>query len=231
MFKKPVRGRWQAPVKDDGTRVNEAIRAPEIRVIDPDGGMLGVMTPAAAVAKAREYGLDLVEISPNAEPPVCKIIDYGKYRYIEQKRKNEAKKNQKIVEIKEIKLRPNIDIHDYEVKLRAAKSFIEDGDKVKFTLRFRGREMAHTDVGRRVLERARDELSLIAKVDSMPSLEGRQMTMLMSALPQQGKVGAADKPKTDKPAAAPVLPADIAAKVAPATPAVVEEKTEAATAE
>ena len=210
-----MRGRWQAPVKDDGTRVNEAIRSPEVRVIDPEGEMLGVMTPAAAVAKAREYGMDLVEISPNAEPPVCKIIDYGKYRYTEQKRKNEAKKNQKIVEIKEIKLRPNIDIHDYEVKIRAAKSFIEDGDKVKFTLRFRGREMAHTDVGRRVLERARDELALIAKVDSMPSLEGRQMTMLMSALPQQQKA-AGGAPKADKPpSTAPVLPADIAAKVAP----------------
>ncbi len=209
-----MRGRWQAPVKDDGTRVNEAIRAPEVRVIDPEGQMLGVMTPAVAVAKAREFGLDLVEISPNAEPPVCKIIDYGKYRYIEQKRKNEAKKNQKIVEIKEIKLRPNIDIHDYEVKLRAAKSFIEDGDKVKFTLRFRGREMAHTEVGLKVLERARDELSLIAKVDSMPSLEGRQMTMLMSALQQQ-KAAGSEKPKVDKPpAAAPVLPAEIAAKMA-----------------
>lgn len=215
-----MRGRWQAPVKDDGTRINEAIRAPQIRVIDPEGQMMGVMAPAQALLKAREFGLDLVEISPNADPPVCKIVDYGKYRYIEQKRKNEAKKNQKVVEIKEIKLRPNIDKHDYEVKIRAAKSFIEEGDKVKFTLRFRGREMAHTEVGRKVLEKARDELALIAKVDSMPSLEGRQMTMLMSAIPHQ-KPG--EKPKSEKPAAAaPVLSADVAAKVVSA-PASIEE--------
>jgi len=125
-------------------------------------------------------GLDLVEISPNADPPVCKILDYGKFKYEQQKKRNEAKKKQKVIEIKEIKVRPNIDENDYQVKMRAMKSFIEEGDKVKVTLRFRGREMAHQDIGVRVLERIRSEMDLTTKVEQMPRLENRQMVMVLS---------------------------------------------------
>ena len=133
-----------------------------------------------ALWRAREVGLDLVEISPNADPPVCKILDFGKYKYEQQKKKNEAKKKQKVVEIKEIKIRPNIDDHDYDVKMRQAKSFIGEGDKVKVTLRFRGRELAHVDLGMRVLERVKGELDEIAKVEQMPRMENRQMIMVLT---------------------------------------------------
>jgi translation initiation factor IF-3 len=125
-------------------------------------------------------GLDLVEVSPNADPPVCKIIDYGKLKYEEQKKANVARKRQKTIDVKEIKLRPNIDTHDYEVKMRNARRFIDDGDKVKVTLRFRGREMAHQELGAQVLERVRDELDEVAKVEQMPKFEGRQLTMVMT---------------------------------------------------
>ncbi|MFC0409448.1 translation initiation factor IF-3 [Roseomonas elaeocarpi] len=164
----------------DGPRVNEDIRVPQVRLIDQDGEMLGVMSARDALLRAYDVGMDLLEISPNAVPPVCKITDYGKYKYEQQKKANEARKKQKIVEIKEIKVRPNIDDHDYEVKMRAARSFIEEGDKVKVTLRFRGREMAHQDLGAKVLERIRTELGETVKVESMPRLENRQMIMVLA---------------------------------------------------
>ena len=125
-------------------------------------------------------GLDLVEVSPNADPPVCKIMDFGKFKYEEQKRKSEARKKQKIIDVKEIKMRPNIDQHDYDVKMRSINRFIGEGDKVKVTMRFRGREMVHQDLGLRLLEKVRDELDEIAKVEQFPKLEGRQMTMVMA---------------------------------------------------
>jgi translation initiation factor IF-3 len=130
--------------------------------------------------RAFAVGLDLVEISPNADPPVCKILDFGKFKYEQQKKKNEAKKKQKVIEIKEIKVRPNIDENDYQVKMRAMKSFIEEGDKVKVTLRFRGREMAHQDIGYKLLQRVRTETAPIAKVEAEPLMEGRQMTMVLA---------------------------------------------------
>lgn len=142
--------------------------------------MIGVVSINAALEAAEQAGLDLVEVSPQADPPVCKILDFGKYKYEAQKKKNEAKKKQKVIEVKEIKLRPNIDDHDYEVKMRNARRFIEDGDKVKVTMRFRGREMAHQDLGMNVLNRVRDELDEKAKVESMPRMEGRQMTMVLA---------------------------------------------------
>ncbi len=142
--------------------------------------MIGVMSAREALLRAYDVGMDLLEISPNAVPPVCKITDYGKFKYEQQKKANEARKKQKIVEIKEIKVRPNIDDHDYDVKMRAAKGFLEEGDKVKVTLRFRGREMAHQDLGVRVLERVRNELGELAKVEQMPRLENRQMIMVLA---------------------------------------------------
>jgi translation initiation factor IF-3 len=170
----------QAPPTRDGPRVNEEIRVPQVRLIDQDGEMMGVMGARDAMLRAFGVGLDLVEISPNADPPVCKILDYGKFKYEQQKKKNEAKKKQKVIEIKEIKVRPNIDENDYQVKMRAMKSFIDEGDKVKVTLRFRGREMAHQDIGVRVLERIRSEMDISTKVEQMPRLENRQMVMVLS---------------------------------------------------
>jgi len=142
--------------------------------------MIGVMTARDALLRAYSVGLDLLEISPNAEPPVCKILDFGKFKYEQQKKKNEAKKKQKVIEIKEVKVRPNIDENDYNVKMRAMKSFIEEGDKVKVTLRFRGREMAHQDLGIKVLERIRADMDALTKVEQMPKLENRQMVMVLT---------------------------------------------------
>ncbi len=164
----------------DGPRVNDEIRAPSVRLIDQDGEMLGVMSARDALHRAYAVGLDLLEISPNATPPVVKILDYGKYKYEAQKKKNEAKKKQKVVEIKEIKVRPNIDENDYQVKMRAARSFIEEGDKVKVTLRFRGREMAHQEIGIKLLERIRGEMEAATKVEQMPRMENRQMVMVLA---------------------------------------------------
>jgi len=169
-----------APPTRDGPRVNEEIRIPQVRLIDQDGEMQGVLTVREAMQRAFAVGLDLVEISPNADPPVCKILDFGKFKYEQQKKKNEAKKKQKVIEIKEIKVRPNIDENDYQVKMRAMKSFIDEGDKVKVTLRFRGREMAHQDIGVRVLERIRAEMDTTSKVEQMPRVENRQMVMVLS---------------------------------------------------
>ena len=164
----------------DGPRVNEDIRSPQVRLIDEEGEMQGVMTAREAIQRAYSVGLDLLEISPNADPPVVKILDFGKFKYEQQKKRNEAKKKQKVIEIKEIKVRPNIDENDYQVKMRAMKSFIEEGDKVKVTLRFRGREMAHQDIGIRVLERIRSEMDPVTKVEQMPKMENRQMVMVLS---------------------------------------------------
>jgi translation initiation factor IF-3 len=161
--------------------VNEKIRVPEIRLIDHEGENQGVVTPEDAIRMARDVGLDLVEISPNASPPVCKIMDFGKFKYETQKKAVEAKKKQKVIEIKEVKFRPNIDVHDYEVKMRNVTRFLEDGDKVKVTLRFRGREMAHLDLGRGVLERIAKDVEGLGKVESMPKMEGRQMIMVVAS--------------------------------------------------
>jgi translation initiation factor IF-3 len=169
----------QMPTRD-GPRVNEEIRVPQVRLIDQDGEMLGVMSAREALIRAYDVGLDLLEISPNAVPPVVKILDYGKYKYEQQKKANEARKRQKVVEIKEIKVRPNIDDHDYDVKMRQAKDFISEGDKVKVTLRFRGREMAHQDLGLKVLDRIRTEMAELTKVEQMPRLENRQMIMVLA---------------------------------------------------
>jgi translation initiation factor IF-3 len=169
----------QSPTRD-GPRVNEEIRVPQVRLIDQYGEMIGVMSVREALMRAYDAGLDLLEISPNAVPPVVKILDYGKYKYEQQKKANEARKRQKVVEIKEIKVRPNIDDHDYDVKMRQAREFIGEGDKVKVTLRFRGREMAHQDLGLKVLDRIRTEMSEIAKVEQMPRLENRQMIMVLA---------------------------------------------------
>jgi translation initiation factor IF-3 len=160
--------------------VNEQIRVPEVRLVGADGEMVGVVATREALVMAEEAGLDLVEVSPGAEPPVCKILDYGKYKYEQQKKANEARKKQKTVDVKEIKLRPGIEKHDYEVKLRNAKRFLEEGDKVKVTLRFRGREMAHQDIGLGVLNRMKEDLGELAKVDMDAKIEGRQAIMVLS---------------------------------------------------
>ena len=164
----------------DGHRINRDIRVREVQLIDQDGQTRGVIGAPEALQMAEEAGLDLVEIVPNASPPVCKILDYGKFRFLEQKKAAEARKKQKIVEVKEIKLRPGIDDHDYDVKMRAMRRFFEEGDKVKVTLRFRGREMAHQDLGYRLLSRVKEETGAIAKVELEPSMEGRQMIMILA---------------------------------------------------
>ena len=168
------------PVKD-GPRSNRDIRGVrDVQLIDQDGQNRGVVPFFDALTIAEEAGLDLVEIAPNSTPPVCKILDYGKYRFLEQKKQAEARKKQKTVEVKEIKLRPGIDKHDYDVKMKAVQRFFEEGDKVKVTLRFRGREMAHQDIGYRLLERVKAETATVAKVESEPQLEGRQMIMILA---------------------------------------------------
>ena len=153
---------------------------PQVRLIDQDGEMQGVLSTREAMQRAFDVGLDLLEISPNADPPVCKITDYGKYKYEQQKKANEARKRQKVVEIKEVKVRPNIDDHDYDVKMRAMERFIAEGDKVKLTLRFRGREMAHQELGQQLLDRVKKDTVEIAKVESEPRFEGRQIVMVLA---------------------------------------------------
>ncbi|MGI9373362.1 MAG: translation initiation factor IF-3 [Hyphomicrobiales bacterium] len=177
MGRRPYRA---APTRDEGPRANDRITTAEVLVIDEEGNMKGVMSPEEGTALAIEAGLDLVEVSPNANPPVCKILDLGKYKYEAQKKANEAKKKQKVIEVKEIKMRPNIDTHDYDVKMRAMKKFFDNGDKVKVTLRFRGREMAHQELGRDLLFRVKDDTEDIAKVEADPKLEGRQMIMVLA---------------------------------------------------
>jgi translation initiation factor IF-3 len=167
------------PIRE-GPRVNDDIAVLRVRLVDERGNMVGIVGRSEALTMASDAGLDLVEIAPNADPPVCKILDFGKYKYEEQKKKNEARKKQKIIEVKEIKLRPSIDDHDYDVKMRSMVKFIEEGDKVKVTMRFRGRELAHQELGMDVLVRVKDDLDEIAKVEQMPRMEGRQMTMVVS---------------------------------------------------
>jgi len=170
-----------APEREQsGPRMNEAIRAQDVRLIDETGQNVGVVSRLDAQARATTAGLDLVEISPDADPPVCKILDYGKFKYQEQKKAAEARKRQKIVEIKEIKMRPSIDDHDYDVKMRSMRRFFDEGDKVKITLRFRGRELAHQELGYRLLQRVKTDIETLAKVESEPRLEGRQMVMVLA---------------------------------------------------
>ena len=154
--------------------------ADPVRLVDQDGEMVGVIGLRDAIDRAMDAGLDLVEVSPNANPPVCKVLDYGKYKYDAQKRAAEARKKQKTIDIKEIKMRPGIDDHDYDVKMRNIVKFLGEGDKVKVTLRFRGREMAHQELGMRVLDRVKDQLEELGKVEQFPKMEGRQMTMVLA---------------------------------------------------
>src|SRR3977135_3837873 len=168
------------PARKDGPRINEEIRVREVHLIMQDGANRGTVPIADALAAAQEAGLDLVEISPNAAPQIVKILDYGKYKYQEQKKAAEARKKQKVVEVKELKYRPMIDDHDYEVKMRAMQRFFEEGDKVKVTLRFRGREMAHQELGTPLLNRVRDDNSKFAKIEQEPRFEGRQVVMVLA---------------------------------------------------
>jgi translation initiation factor IF-3 len=168
------------PAAKDGPRINEEIRAREVQLIDNSGDNKGVVDFQTAMGMAEAAGLDLVEISPNSSPPVCKILDFGKYKFQAQKKAAEARKKQKVVEIKEIKLRPMIDDHDYDVKMRSMRRFFDEGDKVKITLRFRGREMAHQELGYKLLNRVKADTAPIAKIESEPRFEGRQMVMLLA---------------------------------------------------
>ncbi len=163
-----------------GPRFDDMIQSDKVRVIDENGENLGVMYTNEAIEQAASVGLNLVEISPNADPPVAKFLDVGKHRYEAQKKANAARKTQKTQEIKEIKMRPNIDVHDYDVKMRSVTKFLEEGDKVKMTLRFRGREMAHQELGMNLLKRVQEDTAEIAKVENYPRLEGRQMLMVIS---------------------------------------------------
>ncbi|HKT86142.1 MAG TPA: translation initiation factor IF-3 [Novosphingobium sp.] len=167
------------PVKS-GPRYNNFIQADKVRVIDENGENIGVMYTREAIEQAADAGLDLVEVSPNADPPVCKFLDVGKYRYEAQKKANAARKSQKTQEIKEIKMRPNIDDHDYDTKMRNVRRFIEDGDKVKVTLRFRGRELSHQQLGMDLLRRVQTDVEEVAKVEAFPRMEGRQMLMVLA---------------------------------------------------
>ncbi|MEE4206681.1 translation initiation factor IF-3 [Erythrobacter sp.] len=169
-----------APPVKSGPRYDQFIQVPKVRVIDDEGENLGVMYTREAVEQAQEKGLNLVEVSPNADPPVCKFLDVGKYRYEAQKKANAARKTQKTQDIKEVKMRPNIDTHDYDVKMKNVNKFIGNGDKVKVTLRFRGREMAHQHLGMDLLKRVQEDVEEIAKVEAFPRLEGRQMLMVLA---------------------------------------------------
>ena len=160
--------------------MNQFITVAEVRLIDETGENVGVRGTEEAIQMARDAGLDLVEISPNSDPPVCKILDFGKFKYEDQKKANVARKKQKTIDIKEIKMRPGIDVHDYDVKMRSMQKFLGEGDKVKVTLRFRGREMAHQERGLTVLNRVQEDLEEVAKVEQFPTMEGRQMTMVIS---------------------------------------------------
>ncbi|MBI1262112.1 MAG: translation initiation factor IF-3 [Rhizobiales bacterium] len=168
------------PPTKDGPRINEDITESSVLLIDAEGEKRGVIPTEEAMRLADEAGLDLVEVSPNSQPPVCKLLDFGKFKYQAQKKANEARKKQKTVEVKEIKMRPNIDTHDYDVKMRSMLRFFDEGDKVKVTLRFRGREMAHQELGMALLNKVKDEVETIAKVEAHPRLEGRQMVMVLA---------------------------------------------------
>jgi translation initiation factor IF-3 len=169
----------QAP-KIEGPRVNRQIASPTVLLIDHEGNKRGIIPTLEAIQMAEDVGLDLVEVAATAQPPVCKLLDFGKFKYQEQKKANDARKKQKVIEIKEVKMRPGIDDHDYDVKMRSMRRFLEEGDKVKVTLRFRGRELAHQDLGLKVLIQVRDDLEALAKVEQFPKMEGRQMTMVIA---------------------------------------------------
>jgi len=186
----------RSPRRDDRIRTNERIRVREVRVIDETGQQLGIMPPPQAVAIAKQKGLDLVEISPTAVPPVCRIMDFGKYQYQEQKRSREAKKHQRVIEVKEIKFRPKVDEHDYDFKKKHIERFLSDGDKVKATIFFRGRELAHPEIGRRILERLIADLGDLAIAEASPRQEGNQMHVILSARAGRKNVPKAKTPET-----------------------------------
>ena len=173
---------FQRRTKPKGPKTNERIRAHEVQVISSEGKNLGTLPTQEAIHLAKQEGLDLIEISPNAHPPVCKIIDIGKYKYDLQKKVNKAKKKQKIINLKEIKLRPVTEIHDYNFKIKNAQKFLEKGDKVKFTVRFRGREMQHTHLGNELMKRIINDTSKLGKVEVQPKLEGKQIIMIIQPL-------------------------------------------------
>jgi translation initiation factor IF-3 len=185
----------RGPRREERTRINERIRVREVRVIDENGQQLGIMPPQQALAIARQKGLDLVEVSATAVPPVCRIMDYGRFQYLEQKRARQAKKHQKTIEIKEIKFRPKVDEHDYQFKKKHIERFLAEGDKVKATVFFRGREMAHPEIGRRILDRLIAELGETAIAETLPRLEGNQMSTILAQRPQR-------RPAASPPAAA-----------------------------
>lgn len=164
----------------DPHRVNEQIRVPNVRLVGADGEMIGVVSRDEALERAADAGLDLVEVAPNADPPVCKLLDYGKFKFEAQKKAHEARKKHRTISIKELKFRPNIDEHDYQVKMKNAVKFLNAGDKVKITMRFRGREVTHQDLGMKLLRRVTDELGDLAKIEQRPKMEGRQMTMVLA---------------------------------------------------
>jgi len=168
-----------APQKD-GPQSNEDISSPDVQLIDGEGANRGVVRTRDAIAEAQEQGLDLVIISPTSVPPVAKILDLGRFKFASQKKANEARKKQKVIEVKEIQLRPNIDTHDYETKMKAVHRFLDDGDRVKVTMRFRGREMAHQELGMQLLIKVQAELEAKAKIESAPRSEGRQMIMVLA---------------------------------------------------
>ena len=168
-----------APARDE-YRVNDRIEAAQVRLVDEEGNMVGVVGIGEALRRADEAGLDLVEIAASADPPVCKILDLGKFKYESQKKANAARKKQRVIEVKEIKMRPSIDPNDYNIKMKKVQNFLEEGDKVKLTMRFRGREMAHQDLALKLLERVRDDVGTLAKIEQMPRMEGRQMVMVMA---------------------------------------------------
>ena len=178
----PKKNYFQRRTKPRGPRINDKIRALEVQVISSDKKNLGTFSIKQAIEMAQQEGLDLIEISPNAKPPVCKITDIGKYKYDLQKKANKAKKKQKIINLKEIKLRPVTEIHDYNFKLKNAQKFLEKGDKVKFTVRFKGREMQHTHLGKKLMERIINDTANLGKVEINPKLEGRQIVMIIQPL-------------------------------------------------
>ncbi len=179
--------RPQRPVQPqkEGPRANRDINVPEVQLIDDQGTNHGTISTREAMERARDAGLDLVEISPNAKPPVCKILDLGKYKYAAQKKAAEARKKQKVIDVKEVKMRPNTDTHDFEVKMRNVVKFLENGDKVKMTMRFRGREMAHQELGLALLHKVRERVAEISKVEAQPKTEGRQMIMILAPTVQK----------------------------------------------
>ena len=181
-----------------GPRANEEIRVPQVRVIDEDGEQLGVLPIEEALAAADGRGFDLVEVSPNADPPVCKIMDYGRYKYVQQKKAHDARKRQKVVEVKEVKMRVKIDDHDYDFKKRHAERFLHDGNKAKVTIMFRGREVTHPDLGRKLLDRLSNELMEIADIEQAPKLEGRNMVMILAPKPGKFPSGSGEKPPKEE---------------------------------